>query len=515
MARLNTQLSATPQQMRSSTVDSLYRDPSVASQNESNERTSSYSVLSPSRSMTSDKENQGPATRENTPRLEKDRGLRGASARMMTPDSGSAAGNGNKRRRTDNYNMPQSDVNEDGQDQDYGDGQEDEQDATTPSQMQPDAEEEGDLRFYNPNQNPNERQRLRARMRENQRQVDENRDEIIKPNNRLLNALKTQNSLFGKVRQTADAALDSRFLVHVSELASKKLNNSLQGGAAGIDFDQFVSKAVFFMKSGGGEREIPVREANGGEEEEGDEDPDGLDWAFLGRQAAFCGNRRPPTCSFLLGPLSVQKKARTMTQRKARSQRQPVGPATRPQEMQQSDLQSSESSNLSNLVKGIRSTLIQHLETGSNNVEEELSQIEGALDDEDQAAAFSRHRMAQTIEGEPAVSLLDFAINPRDFGQTVENLFYISFLVREGNAKIIKDKEGLPLLVPATPHTITKNAPTEFSESTGRAQKHQAVFSIDYPTWQMFIQAFNITQSLIQTRLGDGEQVNGNGWYTG
>jgi hypothetical protein len=44
------------------------------------------------------------------------------------------------------------------------------------------------------------------------------------------------------------------------------------------------------------------------------------------------------------------------------------------------------------------------------------------------------------------VSLLDFAINPRDFGQTIENLFYISFLVREGNAKIIKDEEGLPLL---------------------------------------------------------------------
>jgi hypothetical protein len=56
-----------------------------------------------------------------------------------------------------------------------------------------------------------------------------------------------------------------------------------------------------------------------------------------------------------------------------------------------------------------------------------------------------------------AVSLLDFAINPRDFGQTVENLFYISFLVREGNAKIIKDEEGLPLL--SKSHDFLPKAP--------------------------------------------------------
>jgi hypothetical protein len=28
----------------------------------------------------------------------------------------------------------------------------------------------------------------------------------------------------------------------------------------------------------------------------------------------------------------------------------------------------------------------------------------------------------------------------------VENLFYISFLVREGNAQVLKDDNGLPLL---------------------------------------------------------------------
>ncbi|KAI2474559.1 Nse4 domain containing protein [Pyrenophora tritici-repentis] len=92
-----------------------------------------------------------------------------------------------------------------------------------------------------------------------------------------------------------------------------------------------------------------------------------------------------------------------------------------------------------------------------DRVEEELGAIpDDELTDEDQSAALRRHRMAMTEQGEPAVSLLDFAINPKEFGQTVENLFYISFLVREGNAKIVKDEAGLPLLrtSSATPRRI-------------------------------------------------------------
>lgn len=199
------------------------------------------------------------------------------------------------------------------------------------------------------------------------------------------------------------------------------------------------------MKSGGhiaGEEDAPAL-AVGDDDEE---DPDGLDWALLGRRACFPRNRRPPTSSFLLGPLSVQRRVR-VTQKKARSQRQPLGPATRPQEIQTGDIQQNESNNLTTLVRGIRSRLEQHITVSQTLVQEEIDAIP---DDEYTAdapiAALRRHRIAMTNEGEPAVNLLDFAINPHDFGQTVENLFYISFLVKEGNAKIVKDAHGLPLL---------------------------------------------------------------------
>jgi hypothetical protein len=270
---------------------------------------------------------------------------------------------------------------------------------------------------------------------------------MIKPNNLLLDALKKQDNLFGKVRQTADAALDSRFLVNASELAGKKLNNSLQGNAGvGIDLDQFVSKCIYFMKSGGridGEEDAPAVPVPDDDDDAGD---DGLDWALLGRHACFPCNRRPPTSSFLLGPLSVQKRVRT-TQRKARSQRQPMGPTTRPHEIKEGDIQQAESSNLSKIVTSINTRLKAHIEKVDGLVMTELSEIpEDELVPDDVAAASKRYRAAVTPSQELAVSLLDFAINPHDFGQTVENLFYISFLVREGNVKILKDEDGLPLL---------------------------------------------------------------------
>ncbi|KAF1830136.1 Nse4-domain-containing protein [Decorospora gaudefroyi] len=509
MARLNTHLSATPQ-TRASTVDSMYRDPSVAPRPDSSARTQSYSVLSPTRSISSDKENEQPESRENTPRSGKPRGLRGASVRMLTPDSGSTTSRGSrgsKRRRTDEYSMAASSRYDGEQDDDAHQVQ-------TPSEVRPDEardpeEEEGDLKYYNPNQDPEQRRRLRATMRDHQRMVDDNRDQFIKSNDTgLADAIKTQNSLYSKVRQTADATVDSRFLVNASDLAAKKLNNSLGNSGVGIDPDQFISKCIYFMKSGGhiaGEENAPAVPVA---EDDDDEDPDGLDWALLGRQACFPCNRRPPTSAFLLGPLSVQKRVRT-TQRKARSQRQALGPATRPQELKEGDMQPNENANLSNLVKGIRSQLQFHLEKGIHAVEDELAEIpDEELEDEDQVAAFRRHRMAMAQNQEAAVSLLDFAINPHDFGQTVENLFYISFLVREGNAKVIQDDDTLPLLIPAEPRGVSE-------QREANVQKHQAVFSIDYPTWHMFIQAFDIREPLIPHRNDEEEKVGPNAWFSG
>lgn len=47
-------------------------------------------------------------------------------------------------------------------------------------------------------------------------------------------------------------------------------------------------------------------------------------------------------------------------------------------------------------------------------------------------------------ESQP-INFFKFIINPESFGQTVENLFYLSFLIRDGKVSI-DDDSGQPVL---------------------------------------------------------------------
>ena len=44
-----------------------------------------------------------------------------------------------------------------------------------------------------------------------------------------------------------------------------------------------------------------------------------------------------------------------------------------------------------------------------------------------------------------SINFFEFIINPESFGQTIENLFYLSFLIRDGKA-VIDDESGQPIL---------------------------------------------------------------------
>jgi len=51
-------------------------------------------------------------------------------------------------------------------------------------------------------------------------------------------------------------------------------------------------------------------------------------------------------------------------------------------------------------------------------------------------------------------------------------------------------------------------------QRASRARKHQAVFSLDYGTWQDLIKAFDITEPMIPHRQDEQPvQVGSRGWY--
>jgi len=92
---------------------------------------------------------------------------------MPTPTSGSTTGgNGSKRRRTGDHNTPGAGIYEDEpeevDEEGAAAGGADEEGTPVPTPE----DEEGDLRFYNPNQDPEQRRRLRATIRDHARMVD-------------------------------------------------------------------------------------------------------------------------------------------------------------------------------------------------------------------------------------------------------------------------------------------------------------------------------------------------------
>lgn len=176
--------------------------------------------------------------------------------------------------------------------------------------------------------------------------------------------------------------------------------------------------------------------------DDSDEDQgDSLNWERLGR-AAVRYNARPAVSGFLLGPLSIQKRARQQTQRRARERIDP-SQTVQPQDLRNEDLNRQETTNLTAMCTSINKLLAKTQSQARDLVDQELSHMPSEkLTDETRREAMEKHNL--TDDGR--VSLFRFCINPRSFGQSVENLFYLSFLIRDSTVGVAEDSQGCPTL---------------------------------------------------------------------
>ncbi|KAJ1923015.1 hypothetical protein IWQ60_006137, partial [Tieghemiomyces parasiticus] len=109
----------------------------------------------------------------------------------------------------------------------------------------------------------------------------------------------------------------------------------------------------------------------------------------------------------------------------------------------------------------------------------------------------------EILERVGPINLFEFIVNPDSFSQTVENFFYLSFLIRDGKA-FIDDESGQPMIETCMP-------PTHEDYSHGLVKK-QLVMELDLLTWKELIKVYDVRKAVIPTR----SQTINNGtgkWY--
>lgn len=392
----------------SNTTVDLYEDelysatPSPGRQDSGNRSDSiaAGSNLSPLNTSSSDKENTATAAS-------------GTKRRLVLGESASAMAT--KRKRTPIRNRPVDD----------DDNDDDDAETRLPGIGGGDDE-------YDPDQPSEERREIRHEMRDLSKTLMDNRNELLQGDTtNLIAILEKSDAISSKVKQTSDAVIGSRFLVNTSDLIRHKMQQAGSGSAGQrLDLGEFMSKCKAYMRrSDSGDAQVITntqrRKSAGqdGDDEEGDED---LNWEHLGRSACLPNNNRPSLPCFLLGPLSLQKRARRPIIRRA-----PFRPnniqSTQPEVLRSSDIEKSADSNLTTLCTKILGRLRKVTAAQQNAADNEYSQ-HTEMTPSEEAGLFIRHGLSK----DGHLSFLKFVINPWSFGQTIENLFYVSFLIRDG-----------------------------------------------------------------------------------
>lgn len=269
-----------------------------------------------------------------------------------------------------------------------------------------------------------------------------------------------------------------------------------------------------------------------------------LDWNHFGQYACLPRARRPAFARFLprMPPVDDDGKARVQRKRTAALRLAELR-EVRPQVLQAEELAATKKgeSVLTTLATDILQQLRRAVARGSELVrriqENDLNDGNNIDNGEiDQARDESmRQLLAQVgIHSNGGVDLIRFAVNPLSFSQTVENMFYISFLIRDGRAGLTYDRTGLPSIFPTEAEDGGGGRVREINGSRLRGsgqrrragaddesdepedtQRHQMILSIDMAMWKQMIELFKIEAPMIEHReTAQPLHPSGRAWFT-
>lgn len=304
-------------------------------------------------------------------------------------------------------------------------------------------------------------------------------DELINADaSRLEQALELVDSYQERVTRPQEATLDSTAFLRLSSIALEQVK-SVNVSAGTFKPELFVSQLLARLASGviGQKRRSPSRtpadhdmaslnEAN--DVDDVDYAAEGCNWRLLGSLATKA-QRIIPQPGFLYGPLEAQRKERSLRERS--QQPRPVK-AAQPEELPAGDV-----------------------------VKEELTMAHCVK------TAF------QILQANAPINLYRFFINPTDYAQSVENLFYTSFLVNDDRVRIYVDPQTQEPMVDLV-------YDDDSGDEQGSARNHasaspaQCIVNLTMDIWERAKTRYRLTDALIPSRPVPRDVSEHSGWYS-
>jgi len=110
-------------------------------------------------------------------------------------------------------------------------------------------------------------------------------------------------------------------------------------------------------------------------------------------------------------------------------------------------------------------------------------------DDQNETAKRVEHVNRCILKAGQPIEFWVLVLDPNSFAHTVENIFHVAFLVKDGRVKIKKENNGF---------TVEPSDPPLHSDFTdGSAKQIQRILKIDIPTWRKLLEEYSITDAFI------------------